>query len=113
MLIKHRALNCHLFLNCINLKEKRSSTEDEHLKKTNWQRRLEMQSNQTKLCKFYFTEDSSCANVSSDLLSDHLTGTREEPTHLAEVLPHDLNEVRHRKVHDVVPPGGLQHHIRS
>lgn len=33
-------------------------------------------------------------------------------THLAEVLPHDLNEVWHRKVHDVVPPGGLQHHVR-
>lgn len=74
MLIKHRALNFHLFLNRINLKEKRSSTEDEHLKETNWQRWLEMQSNQTKLCKFYFTEDSTCANVSSDLLSDHLTG---------------------------------------
>lgn len=34
MLIKHRALNFHLFLNCIDLKEKRSSTGDEHLKQT-------------------------------------------------------------------------------
>ena len=45
--------------------------------------------------------------------SFHLTPAREELTHLAEVLPHDLNEVWHRKVHDVVPPGGLQHHVRS
>lgn len=45
--------------------------------------------------------------------SFHLTPAREELTHLAEVLPHDLNEVWHRKVHDVVSPGGLQHHVRS
>lgn len=33
-------------------------------------------------------------------------------THLREVLPHDLDKVRHGEVHDVVSPGGLQHHIR-
>lgn len=27
------------------------------------------------------------------------------------MFSHDLNEVWHRKVHDVVPPGGLQHHV--
>lgn len=30
---------------------------------------------------------------------------------LAEVFSHDLDEIWHRKVHDVVPPRGLQHHI--
>lgn len=33
-------------------------------------------------------------------------------TYLCEVLSHDLDEVRHGKVHDVVPPGQLQHHVR-
>ena len=32
-------------------------------------------------------------------------------THLAEVLPHDLDEVGHGEVHDVVAPGRLQHHV--
>ncbi len=32
--------------------------------------------------------------------------------YLAEKLPHHLDEVRHGKVHDVVPPRRLQHHIR-
>lgn len=32
--------------------------------------------------------------------------------HLAEVLPHDLDEIGHGEVHDVVPPGRLQHHVR-
>lgn len=31
--------------------------------------------------------------------------------HLAEVLPHDLDEVGHGEVHDVVPPGRLQDHV--
>lgn len=31
---------------------------------------------------------------------------------LCEILPHDLNEVRHGEVNDVVPPGQLQHHVR-
>lgn len=33
-------------------------------------------------------------------------------TDLGEILSHDLDEVRHGKVHDVVPPGQLQHHVR-
>lgn len=32
--------------------------------------------------------------------------------YLAEVFPHHLDEIRHGKVHDVVPPCRLQHHIR-
>ncbi len=35
----------------------------------------------------------------------------QQMTNLGEVLSHDLNEVRHGKIHDVVPPGQLQHHI--
>lgn len=34
-------------------------------------------------------------------------------THLAEVLPHNLNKIWHREIHDVVPPSSLQHHIRA
>ena len=34
-------------------------------------------------------------------------------SHLACVLAHDLNHVRHGKVHDVVPPGELQDDVRS
>lgn len=34
-------------------------------------------------------------------------------THLAEVLPHDLNKIWHWEIHDVVPPSSLQHHIRA
>lgn len=33
-------------------------------------------------------------------------------TNLCEILSHDLDEVWHGKVHDVVPPCQLQHHIR-
>lgn len=33
------------------------------------------------------------------------------PTHLREILPHDLDEVGHGEVHYVVSPGGLQHHV--
>lgn len=33
-------------------------------------------------------------------------------THLGEVLPHDLDEIGHGEVHDVVPPGRLQYHVR-
>lgn len=33
-------------------------------------------------------------------------------TDLAEIFSHDLDKVRHGKVHDVVPPGQFQHHIR-
>lgn len=34
-----------------------------------------------------------------------------QPTHLEEILSHDLDEVGHGEVHDVVLPGGLQHHV--
>lgn len=34
-----------------------------------------------------------------------------QPTHLREILPHDLDEVWHGEVHDVVSPGGFQHHV--
>ncbi len=34
-------------------------------------------------------------------------------THLAQVLPHHLNEVRHGEVHQAVSPGQLQNHVRS
>lgn len=33
------------------------------------------------------------------------------PTHLSEILPHDLDEVRHGEVHDVVSPGSLQYYV--
>ena len=32
-------------------------------------------------------------------------------THLGEVLPHDLDKIGHGKVHDLVSPGQLQHHV--
>lgn len=34
-------------------------------------------------------------------------------THLAQVLPRHLNEVRHGEVHQAVSPGQLQNHVRS
>ena len=32
--------------------------------------------------------------------------------HLGEVFPHDLDEIGHGEVHDLVSPGQLQHHVR-
>lgn len=41
-----------------------------------------------------------------------LTGRVLRGPYLGQVLLHDLNEVGHGEVHDVVPPGGLQDHVR-
>lgn len=46
----------------------------------------------------------------TDCLCD-TTELQSKVAHLAEVLPHDLDEVGHGEVHDVVPPGCFQHHV--
>lgn len=54
--------------------------------------------------------------IKSDTKNEQLRTTTpcivlQRSTNLCEVLSHDLDEVRHGKVHDVVPPGQLQHHV--
>lgn len=44
-------------------------------------------------------------------LLSHKASAAGRDTHLGQVLPHDLDEVGHGEVHDVVPPGRLQHHV--